>query len=77
MVVPFVTCPWAFSLLGVEPARGRRRWDGVPLENSLSKGVFGLRSVVVSLLSSFYSEIAPLFSGSQKEKNRPEHRAND
>lgn len=49
----------------------------VPLENSLSKGVFGLRSVVVSLLSSFYSEIAPLFSGSQKEKNRPEHRAND
>lgn len=68
MVVPFLTCPQSFPLLGVDPARGRRRWGAV----------FGLRLVVVSLLSSFLGETAPSFSGSQKEKrNRAEHRANN
>lgn len=76
MVVPFLTGPQSFPLPGVDPARGRRRWGPVPLENSLPKAVFGLRLVVVSLLSSFYAETAPLFSGSQKEK-RAEHRANN
>lgn len=78
MVVQLVTCPQSFSLLGVDPARGRRRWDVVLLENSLPEDMFGIRLVVVSLLSSFYGETAPLISASQKEKrNRAEHRANN
>lgn len=50
MLVPFLICPWSFSLLGVDPARGRRRWveHAVPLENSLPKSTFGLRFVVVA-----------------------------
>lgn len=52
MFMPFVICLKSFSLLGVAPARGRRRWaeHAVPPENRVPKNVFGLRLAVVAEL---------------------------
>lgn len=67
MVVPFLTGPQSFPLPGVDPARGRRRWGPVPLENSLPKAVFGLRLVVVSLLSSMLKQLLYLVAAKKKQ----------